>query len=156
MQRHARAPDLFYQRLASRVDFVQVRRTKWLLSRSRENDVTDLQIAHRPIVCCGKRVEFFCDAQRRFADLVVWSDVSDDDWINGVGENDESVIAHFNRIGDTGKRARYHDERISRADQETKLFQRASLGAQFSDCIAQLAFARGRGTCQRELVFCAF
>ena len=156
MQRHARAPDLFYQRFAPRVDFVQVRRTKWLLSRSRENDVTDLQIAHRPIVCCGKRVEFFCDAQRRFANFVIGTNVSDDGWINRIAENHQRVIAHFNRIGATGKRARYHDERISRADQETKLFQRASLGAQFSDCIAQLAFARGRGTCQREFVFCAF
>jgi hypothetical protein len=138
------------------MDFVQVRRTKWLLSRSRENDVTHLQIAHRPVVGCCKRVEFFRDAQRRLADFVIGTDVSDNDWIDRVAENHDRVIAHFNRIGATGKRARYHDERISRADQETKLFQRASLGAQFSDCIAQLAFARGRGTCQREFVFCAF
>ena len=156
MQRHARAADLFYQRFASRVDFVQVRRTKWLLSRSRENDVTHLQIAHRPIVGCCKRVEFFCDAQRRLADFVVGTDVSDDHRVNRIAENHERVIAHFNRIGATGKRARHHDERIGRADQETKLFQRANLGAQFRDCVAQVAFARGRGTCQRVLVFCAF
>jgi hypothetical protein len=156
MQRHARASDLFYQCFAARVDFVQVRRTKWLLSRSRENNVTHLQIADRPIVGCCKRVEFFCYAQRRLADFVVGTNVSDDDWINRIAENHERVIAHFNRIGTPGKRARHHDERIGGADQKTKLFQRANLGAQFRDCVAQVAFARGRGTCQRVLVFCAF
>ena len=156
MQRHARTADLFYQRFASRVDFVQVRRTKWLLSRSRENDVTHLQIAHRPIVGCCKRVEFFCDAQRGLADFVVGADISDDHRVDRIAENYERVIAHFYRIGAPGKRARHHDERIGRADQETKLFQRANLGAQFRDCVAQLAFARWRGTCQRVLVFCAF
>jgi len=156
MQRHARAADLFDQRFASGVDFVQVGRTKWLLSRSRENDVTHLQIAHRPIVGCCKRVEFFCDAQRRLADFVVGTDISDDHRVNRIAENHERVIAHFNRIGATGKRAWHHDERIGRADQETELFQRANLRAQFRDCIAQVAFARGRGTCQRVLVFCAF
>ena len=156
MQRHARTADLFYQRFASRLDFVQVRRTKWLLNRSRENDVTHLQIAHRPIVGGCKGVEFFCDAQRRLADFVIGTDVSDHGWINRIAENHERVIAHFNRIGATGKRARHHDERIGRADQETELFQRANLGSQFRDCIAQVVFARGRGTCQRVLVFCAF
>jgi len=156
MQRHARAADLFYQRLASRVDFVQIRRTKWLLSRSRENDVTHLQIAHRPIVGGCKRVEFFCDAQRRLADFVVGTDISDNHRVNRIAENHERIIAHFNRIGATGKRARHHDERIGRADEETELFQRADLGAQFHDCVAQLAFARGCSTCQRVLVFYAF
>jgi hypothetical protein len=127
MQRHTRAPDLFYQRFAARVDFVQVRRTKWLLSRSRENDVTHLQIAHRTIVGSRKRVEFLCDAQRCLADFVIGTDVSDDDWIDRIAENDERVIADFNRIGATGKRARHNNERIGRADQETKLFQRANL-----------------------------
>ena len=116
MQRHARAADLFYQRFASRVNFVQVRRTKWLLSRSRENDVTHLQIAHRPIVGGCKRVEFFCDAQRRLADLVVGTDISDDHRVNRIAENHDRVIAHFNRIGATSKRARDHDEWIGRAD----------------------------------------
>jgi hypothetical protein len=156
MQRHARAPDLFYQRLASRVDFVQVRRTKWLLSRSRENDVTNLQIAHRPIVGGRKRVKLFCDAQRCLADFVVGTNVSDDDWINRITENHDRVIAHLYWIGATGKRARHHDERIGRADQETELFQRANLGTQFGDRIAQVAFALGCGTCLRVLVFCAF
>jgi hypothetical protein len=156
MQWHARAPNLFYQRFATRVDFVQVRRTKWLLSRSWENDVTHLQVAHWTIVGGCKRVEFFCDAQRRLANFIVGSDVSDNDWINRVRENDERVIAHFNRIGATGKRARHNDERIGRTDQETEFFQRANLRAQFGDCIAQFAFACGRGTCQRVLVFCVF
>jgi hypothetical protein len=63
MQWDARAADLFYQGFATRVDFVQVRRTEWFLSRARKNDVTDLQIVHRPIVGCCERVEFFCNAQ---------------------------------------------------------------------------------------------
>src|SRR4030095_9772485 len=108
------------------VDFVQVRRTKWLLSGSWENDVTHLQVAHWTIVGGRKRVEFFCDAQRRLANLIVGSDVSDNDWINRVRKNNERVIAHFDRIRATGKRARHHDERIGRTNQETKLFQRAN------------------------------
>ena len=116
MQRHARATDLFYQRFATRVDFVQVRRTKWLLSRPGENDVTHLQIAHRPIVGCCKRVEFLCDAQRSLANFVVGTNVSNDGWINRVAKNHQRVIAHFNRIGATGKRARHYDEWIGRAD----------------------------------------
>ena len=116
MQRHARAANLFYQRFASRVEFVQVRRTKWLLSRSRKNDVTHFQLAHRPVVRCRKRVEFFCDAQRRLSDFVVGTDISDDHRVNRIAENHERVIAHFNRIGAPGKRARHHDERIGRTD----------------------------------------
>ena len=138
------------------MDFFKVRRSKWFLSRSGKNYVTHLQVAHWTIVGGCKRVEFFCNAQRGLANPVVGSDVSDNDWINGVGENNESVIARFYRIGAAGKRARHHDERIGCTDQETKLFQRADLGAQFRDCVAQLAFARGRGTCQRVLVFCEF
>ena len=156
MQRHARAADLFYQRFASRVDFVQVRRTKWLLSRPGENDITHLQIAHRPIVGCCQGVEFFCEAQRRLANFVIGTDVSYDHRINRVAEYHERVIAHFNWIGATGKCARHHDERIGCADQETKLFQRANLRAQFRDCVAQVAFARGLGSCQRVLVLGVF
>ena len=135
MQRHARAADLFYQRFASRVDFVQVRRTKWLLSRSRKNEVGHLEIADRPIVGCCERVEFFGDPQRRLANFVVGTDVSDDDWINRIAEKDERVIAHFHRIGAAGKRAGHYDERIGRADQKTELFERANLRAQFGDCV---------------------
>ena len=111
------------------MDFVQVRRTKWLLSRSRENNVTHLQIADRPIVGCCQGVEFFCDAQRRLADFVIGTNVSDDGWINRIAKNHQRIIAHFNRIGAMGECARHHDERIGRPDQETKLFQRANLVA---------------------------
>ncbi len=156
MQRNARAPDLFYQRFATRVDFVQVRRTKWLLSRSRKHEVSHLEIANGPIVCCCERVEFLGDTQRRLANFVVGTDVSDDDWINRIAKKDERVIAHFNRIGAAGKRARHYDERIGRANQKTELFERANLCAQFGDCIAQVAFTGRRGTRQRKLVFFAF
>ena len=137
------------------MDLVQVRRAKWLVSRSWKNDVTHLQIAHRPIVGSCKRIKLFCDAQRRLADFVVGTDVSDDDWIDRIAENDERVIADFNRIGTTDKRARHHDERIGGADQETKLFQRADFRAQFRDCVPQVAFALRCGTCLRVLVFSA-
>ena len=156
MQRHARAAYLFYQRFATSVDFVQGRRTKWLLSRSREHEVSNLEITDRPIVCCCQRVEFLGDTQRRLANFVVGTDVSDDGWINRTAKKDERVIAHFNWIGAVGKCARHYDERIGRADQKTELFERANLCAQFSDCIAQVAFASRRGTCQPKLVFCAF
>jgi hypothetical protein len=122
MQRDARAADLFYQCFATRLNFVQVRRTKWLLSRSLKNNITHLQIADRPIVSCCKRVEFFCDAQRRLANLVVRTNISDDSWINGIAKNNERVIAHFDRVRATGKRPRNHDKWIGRADEETEFF----------------------------------
>jgi len=129
MQWDARAADLFYECFATRVDFVQVRRTKWLLSRSRENDVTDLQIVHWPIVGCCKRVEFLCYAQRRLADFVIGTNVSYDGWINRIAKNHERVIAHFNRLDTVGKDARHDNKRIGSANQETKLLQRANLVA---------------------------
>ena len=156
MQRHARAADLLYQRLAARLNFVQVRRTKWLFSRSRENNVTHLQIANRPIVGRCKRIEFFCDAERRLPNFIIRTNVSNDRWIDCVAEHHERVVTDFNRIRATGKRARHHDERIGRADQETKLFQRTNLSAQFRDRVAKVPFTRGWCTCQRELVLCAF
>ena len=156
MQRNARAADFFYQRFATRVDFVQVRRTKWLVGRSRENDVTHLQIAYRTIVRGCKRIECFCDAQRRFSNFVVGTDVSDDDWIDRTLENHDRVITHFYRVGTTSKRSGHHNERIGRADEETEFFQRVDLRAQLRDCVAEVAFARGCRTCKRVLVFCAF
>ena len=54
------------------------------------------------------------------------------------------------------KCARNDDERIGRADQETKLFQCANFGAQFRDCVAQFAFQRGTRSRERIFVFCAF
>jgi hypothetical protein len=156
MQRNARAPNFLHQRFATGVDFVQVRRTKWLVGRSREDDVTHLQIAHRPIVRGCKRVEFFCDAQRRFPNFVVGTDVSDNGWINCTLENHERVIAHFYRVATMRKRSGHHNEWIDRADQETEFFKRVDLRAQFRDRVAQVAFARGRRTWQRVLVFCAF
>ena len=156
MQRDPRAPDLFYQRFATRVDLVQIRRTKWLLHRSRENNVTHLEIAHRPVIRGCQRVEFFCNAQRRLADFIIGANVSDENWINRITENHDRIIADFNRIRSAGKRARHHYERISRADQKTKLFQRANLRAQFRNCIAEVALARNRRTCQRVLVFGSF
>ena len=131
MQRHTCAAYLFYQRFATIVDFVQVRRTKWLLSRSREHEVSNLEITDRPIVCCCQRVEFLGDTQRRLANFVVGTDVSDDGWINRTAKKDERVIAHLNRIRAAGKRARHYDERIGRADQKTELLERANLRAQF-------------------------
>jgi hypothetical protein len=154
MQRYARASDLFDQGLTACVDFVQVRRTKWLVSRPRKDDVAHLEIAHRTVVRRCKRVEFFGDAERCLANFIIRTNVSDEDWINCIAENHERVIAHFDRIGATGKRARYYDERIGRADQKTELFQRANFRAQLRDCVAQVALTRGRGTCQRELFFC--
>ena len=122
MQGHARASDLSYQRIATRVDFIQVGRTKWLVSRSGKNEVGHLEIAHWTVVRRCKRVEFFCYAQRRLANFVIRTNISHDDWINRIAEDHECVVAHFNRIRATGKCARHHDERIGRANQETEFF----------------------------------
>ena len=129
MQRHACAADLFDQRFATRLNFFQIRWAKWLVSRFRENDVSHFQIAHGTIVGRRKRVDLFCDAQRRLADLVVRPDVAHDGWVNRVSENDDHVVAGFNWVTAVGKCARHHDKRIGRADEEAVLFQCVHFGA---------------------------
>ena len=156
MQRHACAPNLFDQRLATRLKFFQIRRPKWLVSRVWENDVGHLEIAHRPIVGRRKRVDLFCNTKRRLPDFIVRPNVADDRWINRVSKDDERIVAGLNGVVSVRECARHHDKRISRADEEAVLFQCADFGAQLRDRIAQLTLSRGCGSSKRILIFGTF
>jgi len=63
MQRHGRAADFINQSLAARLNLVQVRRTKWFVSRSRKNQISRLEVAYWPVVRGGQRVNLFRDPQ---------------------------------------------------------------------------------------------
>ena len=116
MQWHACAPDLFNERFTARLELFQVRRAGWFVSRSRENHICHFQIAYRAIVWCGKRVDLFGYAQRRFSNFIVWSDVAHDRRINRVSENDQRVISNLNGIAGVHKCTWHHDKGIGRAD----------------------------------------
>jgi len=62
MQRHSRAADFIGKFLATRLNFIQIRRTKWLVSRSRENQIRRLEIAYRSVVRRGLRVDLLRQA----------------------------------------------------------------------------------------------
>ena len=156
MQRDARAADLFDQRVAARLNFFQIRGAKWLVCRARENYVGHFEIAHWPIVGRRKRVDLFCDAERRLSYFVVWPDVADHGRINRVPENDKRIVTRLNGVVSVRKCARHHDKRIGRADEEAVFSQCADLGTQLRDCIAQLTLPCGSGSCERVFIFCAF
>ena len=156
MQRHACAADLFDQRFATGLNFFKIRWAKWLVSRFRENDVGHLEIAHRPIVGRRKRVDLFCDAERRLSDFIVRPDVADHGRINRIPENDKRIVARLNGVVNVRKCSRHHDKRIGRADEEAVFFQCADFGAQLRDRIAQVALACRSGRCERILIFGAF
>ena len=63
MQRHGRAADFIDQFLAARLNFIQIGRTKWLVSRSREDQIRRLEIVYRPVVRRGLRVDLLPEAQ---------------------------------------------------------------------------------------------
>ena len=49
MQGYARSPDFFNERFAARLKLFQIRRTKWLVSSVRKDQVSHLEIAYRAI-----------------------------------------------------------------------------------------------------------
>ena len=63
MQRHGRAADFVDQFLAACLNFIQIGRTKRLVSRSRKNQIRRLEIAYRPVVRRGLRVDLLREAQ---------------------------------------------------------------------------------------------
>ena len=92
MQRHGRAADFINQSLAARLNLVQVRRTKWFVSRSRKNQISRLEVAYWPVVRGGQGVDLLRDPQRCLANFVVRPNVADDRRINSICEHDHSII----------------------------------------------------------------
>ena len=156
MQWHACAADLFHQRFAVCLKLFQIRWTNCLVCRCRENDVSHFQIAHRSIVRRRKGIDLFCYAQRRFSDFVVWTDIADHGGVNRISENDQRIIAGFNRFTAVRKCARHHDKGIGRADEKAVFFQRIDFGTQQRDRIPQLALAHRSSSSKCILVFCVF
>jgi len=62
MQRHGCAADFVHELLATRLNFIQIRRTKRCVGGSGKNQIRDFKIAHRPVIWRGERVDFLCDA----------------------------------------------------------------------------------------------
>src|SRR5206468_8777867 len=122
MQRYACSTDFFDERFAARLKFFQIRRTKWLVSGIRKDQVSYLEIAYRAIVRRRKRVDLFCNTQRCLSDFVIRPNVTNQGRINRVSENDESVVTKFNRIAAMRKCTRYHEKGVGCADKEAKLF----------------------------------
>ena len=116
MQRHARAADFLDQCFATRLKFVQIRRTKRLVGCSGKNQIRYFQIAHRPVVRSGESVNLFGNPQRCFPNSVVWPDVAHDCRINCIGENDQRIISDLGSVVPVRKRARHDDVGIGRSN----------------------------------------
>src|SRR5206468_12755023 len=122
MQRYACSTDFFDERFAARLKFFQIRRTKWLVSGIRKDQVSYLEIAYRAIVRRRKRVDLFCNTQRCLSDFVIRPNVTSQARINRVSDNDERVVIKFHGMAAMRRCTRYHDKGIGRSDQEAILF----------------------------------
>ena len=122
MQRYVRSTDFLDERFAARLKLFQIRRTKWLVSGIRKDQVSHLEIAYRAIVRRRKRVDLFCNTQRCLADFVIRPNITDEGRINRVAENNERVVTKFNRTTAMYECPGHDEKRVSRADQEAKLF----------------------------------
>ena len=101
--RRARHDYFIDERLATRLDLVQVRRAKRKICCSWENKIGNFEVAHRPIIRCGECVNFFGDAQRCFAGFIIWSNIAHDCWINSLAENNDYIISNFRTISGAGE-----------------------------------------------------
>ena len=118
MQLHTRAADFVNQLLTAILEFFQIRRTKLRIGRARKNQIGHFQIADRPIVRRGLRINLFPNPKGRFANFVVRPNVAHDRRINRVSINQHRVIARLRRVLPMGERSRNHDVGISHSDQE--------------------------------------
>src|SRR4030095_15173644 len=122
MQRYARTTDFLDERFAARLKLFQIWRTKWFVSGFGKDQVSDLEIAYRAIVRRRKRINLFCNTQRRLSHFIVRPHITDKSRINRVAENDERVVTWFKRIAAMPRCTRHHDKRVGSADQETIFF----------------------------------
>ena len=90
------ATDLVQVLLAALPPAGDIRRARFL-GRSRENQVADLDVAHRPIEARGPGVNLFADASRGFSNLIGWPQVSNDRRIDFPIVNHGCVVAHRRR-----------------------------------------------------------
>lgn len=153
MQRHGRAANFIDQFLAARLNFIQVRRTKWLVSRFRKNQISHFEIAHWAVVRSRQRVNLLRDPQRGLADPVIWPDVAHDRRINCVCENDQSIISHFGSVLSVRESSRQNDIGIGGPNQKTELFQRGDLVPQLRQRGAELPFSLRRRRLEPVLSF---
>lgn len=136
MQRHGCAADFIDEFLTTRLKLFQIRRTKWLIGRSRKNQIRHFEIAYRPVIRSRQRVNLLCDAQRRLTGFVVRPDVAHDCWINRVCENDQGIISYFGSILSARESPRNYDVGISGADQKAKFPERTNFRAELRDSVA--------------------
>ena len=87
MQGHARAADFLYQRLATRLQFFQIRRAPRRIRCPVKHDIGRFQLAERPVVRIGKHVHLFRDPERCLPHPIVRADVTHDSRINPVADN---------------------------------------------------------------------
>src|SRR4030095_9599402 len=96
MQRYARTTDFLDERFAARLKPFQIWRTKWFVSGFGKDQVSDLEIAYRAIVRRRKRINLFCNTQRRLSHFIVRPHITANTRINRVAENRERVHPSFN------------------------------------------------------------
>ncbi len=109
MQRHGRAADFLDQFLAACLNLIQVRRTKWFVSRFRKNQIRRLEVAYWPVVRGGQCVDLLRDPQRCLANFIVRPNIADDCRINSICEHDHSIIPYFRSVLSVGESARNYD-----------------------------------------------
>jgi len=123
MQRHRRSAELVDELFATRPDFFQIGRPKRRVSRARKDQISDLEIAHRPVVGRREAVDFFCNSQGRFADLVLWPDVAHDGGQNPVARDHDRIISHSSGIFSLPENSGEHNVGISRRNQEAEVLE---------------------------------
>lgn len=149
MQRHTRAADFIYERFATCVHLIEIRRTERRFGGAGKNEISHAQIADRTIHRIGGTANFLRDAQRRLARFVGRTDVAHDCGIDG------SAVNHHGQITDLGafrlgESPRDDDVRIGRANQETEFLQLLETVSCLGDRAFQLGLPRGvRGFLRR-------
>ena len=123
MQRHARPAYLLHQHFATALDFVEIRRPERLVGGAGEDQISDLEIAHRPIVRGREDVHFLGDPQRRLSHAIVRPDVADDCGIKLIAHRNDSVIADLSGVFGVQEKTGQHDVGIGRGDEKTEAFQ---------------------------------
>ena len=141
MQRHARAADFFHQRFATGPDFFQVGWSEGRIGGLGKDEIGHFQIAHRPAVGGGERVDFLGDPQRRFAHLIVRPNVSHDRGIELIAKSNHRVVTHPAGIFCPRENARQHDVGIGRRDQKTEALERIDFAPHPLDPDAEIAIS---------------
>ena len=156
MERHSRAPDFVDQLLTLFLQFFQIRRTKLRIGRSRKDQISHFQIAHRTVIRRRLWINLFRNPKGGFAHFIVRPNVAHNCGINSVAKNHERVIARFSSVVSVRKRARNHDIRIGCTDEKAEFLERGHFRAQLCDRVAQISFPIGRSVSGGEFIFRAF